>query len=468
MKLSLKIPGVLITLLAIAIIAVGAIAVIFAQAALSRSAEGKLVALVDARAAALESYLSTIEEDLGLMAIEAGTAEATAAFTEAYASMGGTTARRLYVDDNPKDALWDLRDAGDGSGYSAVHARFHDWFKTFAERRGYYDVFLISPAGDVVYTYTKEPDFATNLASGPWKESDLARVWRQVADGKRTGAVTFTDFAPYEPSKGVAASFIGTPIMRGSELLGVLVFQMPIGRINAVMQRAEGMGESGETFIVGADFLMRSDSRFLKEGESSILKQEVRTATVEAGIAGKQGVAEVLDYRGIDVLSAYKPIEFHGVKWVVLGEIDSAEVFEDAVDTRNLIALVGLIALIIAAVIGVLGARSLTRPLSGLTDTMRQMADGSYEIQVPATDRADELGDMAKAAEFFRGKLIEGRDLAARQAAEQERQIERGRKMEAAVTDFDKLISEVVNAVSSAANELQSTAQSLSATAEET
>ena len=75
---------------------------------------------------------------------------------------------------------------------------------------------------------------------------------------------------------------------------------------------------------------------------------------------------------------------------------------------------------------------------------------------------------MASAADFFRGKLIEGRELAARQQAEQERQIERGKAMEAAVTQFDKVISEIVGSVSSAATELESTAQSLSATAEQT
>jgi methyl-accepting chemotaxis protein len=470
MRLSAKLPASVTGLLTVALIAVGVVAVMFAQSALRESAQGKLTALVEARASVLSDYLASIKDDLGLLAADETTQQATVDLERTYDQLGGgTTARRLYADQNPnKGKLWDLMDAADGSEYSAMHLRYHTWFKNYAETRGYYDIFLISPKGDVVYSYTKEPDFGTNLASGQWKDSDLAKVWRQVNDAKGSVPVAFTDFAAYAPSNGVPASFIAAPVMRGGEYLGVLAFQMPVGKINGYMQRAEGMGESGETYVVGSDYLMRSDSRFLKQGETSILKQEVKTPTVEAGITGRSGVEEIKDYRGIWVLSAFKPIEFAGAKWVVIGEIDSSEVFAAVTTTRNIIIGVGILSLLVAAAIGFFGARSITRPLGALTKTMRDMAEGNYDLQVPATERTDELGDMAKAGEFFRGKLIEARELAARQAAEQERQIERGKKMEAAVAEFDKAITEVVESVSSAATELQATAQSLSATAEET
>src|SRR3546814_10597294 len=98
---------------------------------------------------------------------------------------------------------------------------------------------------------------------------------------------------------------------------------MPIGRINQVMQSAAGMGESGETYLVGPDFLMRSDSRFSKE--STILKSKVEGETVKAALAGNAGVREIVDYRGVPVLSVYRPIDFEGVRWAILGEIDLAE-----------------------------------------------------------------------------------------------------------------------------------------------
>nr|WP_298683199.1 methyl-accepting chemotaxis protein [uncultured Dongia sp.] len=469
MKLATKIPAAVVTLLCLAVVAVGIVAVSLAQSALKQSAEDKLSALADARAAALHDYLSTIEEDLSLLASDGATIQAMAGLARTYALLGGDGVRSLYIDNNPnKGKLWELDKADDGSDYSTMHGSFHPWFRTYAETRGYYDIFLISPTGDVVYSYTKEPDYGTNLASGPWKESGLAAVWRKINDGNGAVMEAFADFAPYAPSSNVAASFIATPVKRGEKLIGTLVFQMPVARINAVMQRAEGMGQSGETYIVGADHMMRSDSRFLKPGETSILVQEVKTASVDAALSGQTGVAEVMDYRGIWVQSAYKPITFQGITWAIIAEIDSDEVFAAAHETRNYIIGIGLLALVIAALAGFFGARSITRPLASLSGTMGTLADGTYDIAVPATDRRDELGDMAKATEMFRGKLIEGRTLAAQQAAEQERQIDRAKRMETAVTQFDKAIGVVVEGVSAAATELQSTAQAMSATAEET
>lgn len=470
MKLATKMPLAITALIATSIIALGVIAILSAQSALHRSAEDKLLALVDARAAALSDYLGTITEDLKLLGADSNTQQAMVDFARTFPVLGGEAiARKLYVDDNThKGKLWDLDDAGDGSDYSRMHASYHPWLRAYAEARGYYDIFLVAPDGDLVYSYTKEPDFGTNLGNGKWKDSGLAQVWRQLNDVNFTNPLAFVDFEVYAPSNGAAGSFIGKRIMRGSQNVGSLIFQMPIGRINSVMQRAEGMGESGETYIVGIDEKMRSDSRFLKPGETSILKQDVKTVTVAAALKGETGVALGEDYRGIEVVSAYKPLEFEGVTWAIIGEVDADEIFAPVAETRNVIMGVGLAALIVAGLVGFFSARSITRPLAALTDIMRVMARGEYNVSVPATSRKDELGDMAHATEQFRDKLIEGRDLARQQSLEQERQIERGRRMETAVSDFDRAIGVVVEGVSAAATQLQSTAQSMSATAEET
>jgi methyl-accepting chemotaxis protein len=469
MKLVAKVPLAIATLIALVVAILGSVAVYFAQDALRKSTDDRLMALVDARTAAFTDYLRTIDEDLALMAKAGPTILAMSSFERSYAILGGAALRQIYVDRNPNPAdLSALEFAEDGSDYSKAHQNLHGSFRSFALGRGYYDVFLISTNGDVVYSVTKEPDFATNLATGPWKESGLAAAWRQVVEGGGKVSAGFADFAPYGPSKDAPASFIAAPILRGSKLLGVLAFQMPVGRINQLMQRAEGMGESGETYIVGADYFMRSDSRFLKEGETSILATRVETPASIAALGGEHGIRLIEDYRGVEVVSAFRPLDFHGTRWAVIGEIDSAEIFAPVALTRNIIIGFAALALILGAVAGVLGARSLTTPLARLTGVMGEMSGGVYDVSVPATVRRDEIGDMARATELFRQKLIEGRELAAAQAAEQARQIERGRRLEAEVTQFDAKIAAVIDAVSAAATELQSTAQSMSGTAEET
>jgi methyl-accepting chemotaxis protein len=408
MKLSTKMIAGLCFILAVANIAVGIATVIVVRSSLRDAAEGKLVALVYARAAALDAYLAAIREDVALLALNETTAAAATEFNRAFVELGHTTVRRLYVDDNPhKHQLWDLVAASDGSAYSATHARYHPWFRAVAEARGYYDVFLISPDGDVTYSYTKEPDFGTNLATGPWRDSNLAKVWREVNTAKGRQAIAFSDFSAYAPIHGAAASFIAAPIMRGSQYLGAIAFQMPIGRLNALMHRMEGMGKSGETYVVGADHKMRTDSRFLSPGQTSIMVQDVATPSVDAALAGKTGVALIQDYRGIEVLSAYTAILFESVTWVVIGEIDAAEIFAAVNTTLRLIVGVSATALIVGFAVGFFGSHSIAQPLVGLTETMRRMAAGSYDLQIPATERTDEIGEMAKATDVFLGKLIE-------------------------------------------------------------
>jgi methyl-accepting chemotaxis protein len=132
-----------------------------------------------------------------------------------------------------------------------------------------------------------------------------------------------------------------------------------------------------------------------------------------------------------------------------------------------------LIALVVAAILaGVtlawIVARSITLPLNGIIGVMGELTRGNLGVAVAGQDRRDEVGSVSKAVGVFKDGLIEAERLRTEQQAAQARQIERGKTMETAVSEFDKAITGVVGAVSSAATELQTTAQSMSATAEQT
>ena len=108
---------------------------------------------------------------------------------------------------------------------------------------------------------------------------------------------------------------------------GVLALQVPTDRIQKIMHFKAGMGESGETYLVGEDRLMRSDSRF--SNESTILRTRVDTVSVTRALNGEQGVTTAEDYRGVPGLSAYTLVEIDRVRWAILAEIDEAEVLTD-------------------------------------------------------------------------------------------------------------------------------------------
>jgi len=158
----------------------------------------------------------------------------------------------------------------------------------------------------------KEIDYATSLLTGPHKDSKLAEAFKAALNGAQPGRTTLTDFAPYLPSYEAPASFISAPVyvhddfVGTTELKGVLIFQMPVDRINAVMQAKVGFNETGETILIGSDGLMRSQSRFLEE--TSIGKKAVDKSISEHALAGESDVAHVVDETGNAMISAFAPV----------------------------------------------------------------------------------------------------------------------------------------------------------------
>jgi len=308
----------------------------------------QFVALLGLRRDSLTQYLESVREEVRFWNKNQIMREAMVDFSTAFDLLGpGAEAelQRLYIDENPfptgqKDSL---ERAGDGSRYSDVHYRYHYWLRSFLVHRGVYDVFLFQEDGDLVYTSFKERDYATNLNTGVLKDSDLGKALRQALDNPFPSYVAFFDFAPYPPSGGDPAAFLASTILADDgTLLGVLAFQIPSDRINEIMQVRAGMGESGETYAVGPDLLMRSDSRFSKE--STILETRVDTVTTRLALDGQEGLQITDDYRGVPVLSAYGPVDFEGVRWAVLAEIDVDEAQAPVYALRRLWLLAGVLA----------------------------------------------------------------------------------------------------------------------------
>ena len=180
--------------------------------------------------------------------------------------------------------------------------------------------------------------------------------------------------------------------------MGALVFQMPIDRLNTVLQAASGLGETGETYIVGSDYLRRSDSRL--SDDPLILKQQVRNTAVQQALAGETGIVDVVGSAGEDAVSAYRPLDFAGTRWALAAEIDAAELKAAIDQLRNRFLIVALIFAGFSGVAGILGSRAVTRPMSAITMALGDLLAGRAKV-VPGTDRNDEIGDLARAFASF-------------------------------------------------------------------
>lgn len=330
----------------------------------------------------------------------------------------------IAANPNPVGKKHLLNASGDGSEYSRVHARYHPIFRKIIEKFGYYDMFLIEPGGTVVYTVFKEADFTTNYTTGPYSESNLAKLTAAVRQASMTDYVKIIDFESYQPSYGAPAAFIAAPIFNKFQFIGVLAFQLPVNEINNVMTgnnnwKSDGLGETGETYLVGQDYLMRSVSRFLVQDAkgyaqslrkigvnekiinkinkygTSILQQKVQTKAVKEALAGKQGTQIINDYRGIPVLSSYSPLHIDELDWVILSEMDLSEAYAPiySFQARVLISATLLMLLVTLVAMGL--AYIFVKPINKLIANARKVGDGQMDAIAPLESQ-DEFGELAQ------------------------------------------------------------------------
>lgn len=469
--LAAKLFAILLLLGAVAVMITGVLGYIRAREALERAIFAQLTAARETKAHQVESYFRTVRNEIRLLAAAKMVVDATRGFREAVDELDNKpvppevkesvhgwydghympTVRKLlgtdvpatefmptspaayflqdlYIVRNPHpDGRRDLLDdAGDGSAYSKVHAVYHPLMRTAAATVGFDDFMIVDPrTGRLIYTVDKDPDFATSLRAGPYRQSRLAAAAARCATAPDPSATCLEDFSPYLPSAGVPEAFMAAPIIDQGVVTGVLVAELSVDEIDAIVTggrrwRTEGFGATGEAYLVGPDFLVRSSGRNffenpaayfsdLKAGGASdediaaikrygspILHQHADTAATRAAIGGVDGSGEVLGYRGVSTLASWGPVRIAGVKWGLVAKIDSSEAFEPVYRLERDLLIVGAIAFLVVVVTGAWLSRSLLGPLRELTAGVRRFAAGDDDAHVPVRTR-DEIGQLCLA-----------------------------------------------------------------------
>ncbi|KAF7764828.1 hypothetical protein PCIT_b0912 [Pseudoalteromonas citrea] len=378
---------------------------------LKTAAQDKLFSLLESRKATLHYYFSNVTNDVVFHAQSSTIRNALSAFTGAWAELGSSPTEQLqsiYVEKNPyadgqKRAFLSTNNL---TRYDRVHKQYHPEFLNLTTLNQYHDLFLFDTQGNLVYTVAKEHDFATNVLTGEWATTHLASLYTNIMSSNQPSNVLFEDFQSYLPSNGDPAGFIGTLVTNMHDVvIGVLILQMPIEPLNAVMQVTAGMGESGETYIVGPDRLMRSDSRFFA-GES-ILKTKVDTPSVNMAFDGNSGVHIITDYRGISVYSAYAPFNFAQLRWVIAAEVDEHEIMQPIYNMNYFFFISTCIVISVILLFGYLLSANIARPIVNMTHIMNQLADNNLAVNIGVAERQDEVGYMAKALNIFKKNAIE-------------------------------------------------------------
>ena len=331
--------------------------------------------------------------------------------------------RYIVTNPYPSEQRKLLDDAGDGSAYSALHAIYHPLLRNAATIEGFTDFLLAdTKSGRLVYGMAKEEDFATSLRIGPYRDTKLAAAVARCAGTPDVSATCLEDFAPYIPAEGQPAAFMAAPVIDRGEVIGVLIAQLSIAEIDRVVTggrrwRQEGFGATGETFLVGPDFLIRSGARQFYENReayfdtlttvgapkeeldairrygSPILHQRVDTHASRAALSGVEGEGEVKGVRGIPTLASWGPLSIAGVNWGLVSKIDVSEAFAPIYRLERNLAIVGGMALLAVIVSGAWLSRSLLGPLRELTAGVKRFAAGDQGAHVPART-GDEIGQL--------------------------------------------------------------------------
>jgi methyl-accepting chemotaxis protein len=285
----------------------------------------------------------------------------------------------------------------DSENYQHVYNRIGSIFKDYMAVYGFREVYIVSrQQGQVLYSVNRGADLGSNLETGPHKDSGLARLWRAVS---ASGKVEMLDFSFYVPIRK-AALFLGAPILgEEGDVKAVLVLMLDGSPLDRIVGNSAGMDESGESYLVGGDYLMRSNSRFNRQ---ALLVQEVDTVAVREALAGRIGVETMIDYQGVEVLAAYSSLKLKekiglDFEWVIISELESAEAFVPMAELVANIQGLGALLLVASLLVVFLVARSIVLPLKVLMVKVRLMAGGDLTVSVPRTTRYDEIGDLFKA-----------------------------------------------------------------------
>ena len=340
---------------------------------MQRTAIQQVSAIADMKAEQIDSYLRERLLDARVIQSASTTRTAMREFAEVYAQRGVKS-----------------------EAYRQLDSQYREHFKRFVEEADYYDLFLISTQGEIVYTDAHESDFATNLITGPYRNSGLGVVAREALNTLQDGV---SDFEHYSPSRDRIAAFMAFPIVVEGKLEGALALQIYSERVFQVVQDDVGLGASGETVL----------TRLLNERTALVmapLKHEPNAAlelkisfpnapfsiATQSGLHGERGGGLKSDYRGKEVVAAWRYLP--RMNWAIEVKMDADEVFAFVQRVRTFSLLILGLTLLVAILGAILFNRRVVTTLKNLSHSAQHIAAGNLQQRVPE-EGWDEIGQLA-------------------------------------------------------------------------
>ncbi|WP_337861501.1 ATP-binding protein [Nitrososphaera sp.] len=211
----------------------------------------------------------------------------------------------------------------------------------------------------------------------------------------------------FEQVRGERKVTVAVPVYRygeagTSEPIGAAIATMDVGKFDEILLNREGLGQTGEVYLVNANRTLISESRFI---EDAAFRTRVDTLAVNRCFDGGEEVFAVYpDYRGIPIVGSSYCARDLG--FVLLAEIDEAEIFHPITQLRDGILIAATVITGVVVAIAVYVSRTISRPITLLKEAADRISKGDYDYKVEV-ESGDEVGQLAEQFDMMRKSVLE-------------------------------------------------------------
>ncbi|RWR10768.1 PAS domain S-box protein [Sinirhodobacter populi] len=409
LRLGTKLPLMLVSVSFVALAIMGLSSYHLASTMLITHGTQRLEQALGSRREVLRHWSEQQLSSIRAAGLSAGALRAARDFQTAWERIGpdpGPELRRIFVDHVAPDGGYSQPGVVPHlSDYTLQHRRYSGTFSALVEQNGLLDIFLVGPGGEVFYSHQKDANFATNLFDGNRDDPDLVRVVREALEARTSSGPFISLFTrDFTHPRSPRVVYLSVPLRsEGGEVLGALVFEVPLAPLSDTMGDPNTLGSTGQGYLVDGGRTLQTPLRDIPRPVDG--KFDIPEDVVTRALRGEAGQQDGRGIDGTEVISAYAPVDLFGRRFAAIVEQTTKEIYAPArALAREMVVNGGLVLALLAAVSGLL-ARSVSGPLTQLTQMIRKIAEGRYDTAIRGTERGDEVGDMARALGGLRDDL---------------------------------------------------------------
>ncbi len=294
---------------------------------LRQEAFRKLTLAQQVKRAQLMNYFEKVGHDVGLLAKSQDVLQAflkLRTYKEYYDDSIGVYTETINVADE---------------NYRNLYEQLLPYFADYTGVHGYENIFIVDiEYRNVMFARHRGEDLGANLKKEPFASSGLARVCERIIATKE---MVFEDFETYYPGGNREAAFVGDLIKDGfGRDVAIVVLQLGTAPIQTIADRRDGLGESGETYL-----LAERDGRLGFRSVFSGWSPESRRAAgdevdnpepfLRRAVAGKSGREIYIDALGQTQITVYDPVPVFGHPWAMVSKILLGEAIAPGIEGED-------------------------------------------------------------------------------------------------------------------------------------